>query len=542
MKRQFVVIWGLVGELFLFSESIYGTNSEYDELFYVRPQTITATSSIVDHGYNDPIENQITVQIPSDGIVKSGKMKEDLRYIALTCTGRAGFRGKIDTMGLDIQASEDFPSLFKVDGFGKIVFAEPQPMCTITAPKGRNVWVRIGLQSVKGKYDNIRKYLCLGVRKRGMIDHYESVLFMPSEGDGEHNCSYTYVGVSDKDNDDIELVPLISRYDLSESAYSPVIVGAEVANNNSTLVPEILNKDFDFGSVYKIDVKVEEGAWIEEPCTLTKVANQSWYNYGSLGVGSIRDSNGHLLDNQLVIINSLKNMAYSANGMVWTERDIPSLKNLNGTVYVSTYGNGRWCVAGNGGALYSTDGMEWKAINNPECLENNVMALAFGASMFVAVNKNNSKNIFYRSVNAVDWEPVPGDEFPSNQDIQILCYGGGKWICGTKFGTIYEYDVKNIRWNELIPSEGAGLKSSGSDCWSGACYAYGHFYVIKNDGVVARSVDGKDWEKVVALKDGEFDSWYNITFYNDKLYMFNCKGDRYCSAIFSPNGELALED
>lgn len=536
MNERFASI--SIGVLLFIRQEACGTAWSTDDLNYMKPQTIMATSSLIDYGANNPTDKQISVRFPASLCRKmTTVLKKEDKYLSLTCEGKImRTLGKV-SLPLQITSMETIPNLFTINGNGSLIFAEPEPMCKIRTPMGYNAWVTINLQTVEGHYSDQRKYLALEVKHSGLPNYSGADLFLPDEDEqSEKNRSYTRMPISDADT--LELAPIISKKDMMEY-FEAVKAGSSANNENCTLIPAVLRRQIDFTSLYKIEILSSEDVWLKnEPCNLPRIygGETAWLNRGSLVVRPIReDANSKQISNQLVMISNSGQIAYSSDGIFWKpQRNL----GVSGSYFVSAYGNGKWCIAGDCTPMLSTDGINWKEIDS-ECLTSHVDALGFGGNKFIALRNESGKSEFYQSLDGLDWQELPHKN-SFNEEIRTICYGNGKWICSTANGNVYGYSVKQIQWNKLVHRYGFGLENMAKGVsWTGMCYSHGHFYAVADKGIVVKSENGADWFKIADLDSSIH--WNNITAYNSGLYLFSSDGASYSAAVLPKNGNIAPE-
>lgn len=514
------IMTGMMGSVFLFGTGLYGTTLRSKSIASVAAVEITEKLKIGEEEISAPLS-----QVPRMRACVGGQLKMSKRYADLVCAGEYKTRQSSE-LNLIVEGSNKDSNLFELNDTGDLVFAKPIPMCTIRMPDGRNGWVKIILGNVRNNQcDTYPNYISLGIKKQGEVDYIDRLYIA---GIKQHTS--TYIELLDKEV--VELVPLLSNTDISTEGYTPVVTGSEVYGHKA-----IKNKVnwINFGSIFRIQTKLEKNPWIQDQqCGLANISNGDWINRGMIGVGTIKDK-----DNQLVAINKNGRLASSFDGVHWIDRnyitDVASTGWGNGLVY----GNGIWCAVGLDESCYSIDGARnWISITNENIKNDN--ALAFGNCMFMTVRHHDSGiNSFYSSHNAAIWE-LTGEIL--DDPIYITSYVNGQWICGSRNGNTYWLDESKKFWKRFVPTDNHGLSDiSPSGDWCGGCNAHGYFYVINSTArIIARSIDGKDWEKVATIgKSGEC---CNVTFYNDKLYAFTKDGTLFNAGTFNIGGVLELTE
>ena len=132
-------------------------------------------------------------------------------------------------------------------------------------------------------------------------------------------------------------------------------------------------------------------------------------------------------------------MAYSTNGIEWTQGNMPSSQNWQSVCY----GNGKYVAVGNYNSnimAYSTDGISWTQGTMPS--SQNWQSVCYGNGKYVAVGNYNS-NIMAYSTDGISWTQ---GTMPSSQNWQSVCYGNGKYVAIAS--------ISNIMANLYLPVQG----------------------------------------------------------------------------------------
>lgn len=412
---------------------------------------------------------------------------------------------------LIVDPADKIPNLMTINKDGKIVFAEPKPMCTVRVPKGHTGWIYIELVKLSPQTEACEDYLCLGIRRQG-----ENKIVGPLYSVGDHKSKY--VGLAD--DEVMELVPMLSKTKLSEG-YTGAEAGEEV-NVTGLTIP--IDGIFDFGSVYRINMKYHgDILWVERNCDL---GGSNWYDQGYLDRGPV---NGK--EDQLLIINwGNGQLKSSSDGIHW--EDAGNIHTAIGNTSADNwdvspkYGNGIWCVPRFDGEIRrSTDGAKtWQVAANLGSV--GTYAFTFGDNKFVIVTQDGK---IHTSIDAVNWNHtavVFGIAYG-----RVLGYQKEKRTCNDTTDVFFSADG-----NEWKPTE-SNLPSLliNSQWGSGGIYANGNFYAVDSrtgTGSVLISADGKDWTKIFNFSCGNHN---NVSYLGNKLYMLNVTGTHCHFGLFYPN-------
>ena len=197
-------------------------------------------------------------------------------------------------------------------------------------------------------------------------------------------------------------------------------------------------------------------------------------------------------------------MAYSTDGISWTQGNMPSRQYWKSVCY----GNGKYVAVASLGndptniMAYSTDGISWTEGTMP--ISERWYSVCYGNGKFVAVSGNRS-NIMAYSTDGISWTQ---GNMPSNQSWTSVCYGNGKYIA-VATGTTVAYSTDGINWTEgTLPSDPQ---------WSSVCYGNDKYVSIAGDpgrsSIFAYSTDGIDWTQG-NMPTGN--SWTSVCYGNDK--------------------------
>ena len=155
-----------------------------------------------------------------------------------------------------------------------------------------------------------------------------------------------------------------------------------------------------------------------------------------------------------------------------------------------TFGNGVYVVTGgtggSGSAATSTDGSTWvsRTITNPAA--GNFVALAFGATKFVALNDNGASAI---STNGIVWT-VGGTLPGSSTDWIDITYGNGRFVAISASGDYAVSVDEGTNWTTV----GTTLANMFNTGWIGIEYGQGLFLASRaGSSDWAASQDGLIW-------------------------------------------------
>ena len=198
-------------------------------------------------------------------------------------------------------------------------------------------------------------------------------------------------------------------------------------------------------------------------------------------------------------------MAYSTDGIDWTQGNMPSSQDWRSVCY----GNGKYvAVAYNSNIIaYSTDGISWTEGNMPSSVTY-WWSVYYGKDKYVAVSGNRS-NIMAYSTDGISWTR---GTMPIRSSWYSVCYGNGKYVAVGNT-TNMAYSTDGISWTEgTMPS---------SKTWYSVCYGKDKFVAVSggtngsDSNIMAYSTDGISWTQ------GNMPSstiWYSVC-YGDGKYV-----------------------
>ena len=194
-------------------------------------------------------------------------------------------------------------------------------------------------------------------------------------------------------------------------------------------------------------------------------------------------------------------MAYSTDGINWTEGNMPSNESWNEVCY----GNGKYVAVCNGDIMaYSTDGISWTQGTIPD---ENWESVCYGNGKFVAVAVGNS-NIMAYSTDGISWTE---GTMPTSNYWYSVCYGNDKYVAVAGYGNntnIMAYSTDGISWTQgNMPS---------NQRWQSVCYGNGKYVAICNTNVIsnimAYSTDGISWTQGTMPDE----NWNSVCYGNGK--------------------------
>ena len=202
-------------------------------------------------------------------------------------------------------------------------------------------------------------------------------------------------------------------------------------------------------------------------------------------------------------------IAYSTNGINWVASNLP----ISGHWGMACYGNGKFLIMNhdNDIMVYSTDGITWTQNNMPS--DNYWNSACYGNDKFVAVGNggdatNYISNIFAYSTDGISWTE---GTMPSSQNWRSVCYGNGKFVTVSYRSNIMAYSTDGINW-----TEGTLPINKGQGCHN--VYYADNKYVatIGGGNHIVYSIDGINWTSFdIDLKYGN--RFYEISYGNDRF-------------------------
>ena len=195
-----------------------------------------------------------------------------------------------------------------------------------------------------------------------------------------------------------------------------------------------------------------------------------------------------------VVYNS-RNMAYSTDGINWTQGNMPSSQEW----YSVCYGNGKYIAVANNTNImaYSTDGISWTEGNMPN--SQYWRSVCYGNGKYVAVSYNT--NIMAYSTDGISWTE---GNMPSKTYWQSVCYGNDKFVAVSN-SNIMAYSTDGISWTQ------GNMPTSNS--WRSVCYGDGKYVAVASSNIMVYSTDGISWTQGDMPSS---QSWNSVCYGNGK--------------------------
>lgn len=509
--QKFIKCSALVGLVFSFS-SADGMQPDSEEQGRVR--YVIAERPMLDYGYT-PFPEDEELVAPDSKIWMEGRLTADTRYLGLICTGKCSFGNERD-LSVELIPANAPSRLVALNEYGRIVFAEPQPTCTIKMPKGRDARVQLTLEKIFGKEESITNYFCLGVRGVGAKE-YSHILYT-----ADPSKASIYLDMSDTDL--IELVPLISNQALSEgNGYVPVEINKQVAE---TGVPVPTKGDFDFGSVFRTNLKCSEIPWEKvgqidctEPVSSTSYVNGRFFAVSGNDIYTCSD------------------------GIDWTKHSdvLKDVNELDGGTKIShspvVYSGDRYVVSTSNGTLAtSLNGVDWtfagEDLSSVFAKAGDIKELVnFGNKELLAVTDD---GYLSRSVDGgTNWSLANDtlcSKLSANGNIGTfvsMAYGNDTLVAVTDKGYISISKDKGETWGNATLSLAFLTKNESKV--GDLLFNEGKFYAVSSTAHFACSADGINWNDFGQKMSSESDI-ENVIFGNDKFYIISSTG-KVCAKV-----------
>ena len=191
----------------------------------------------------------------------------------------------------------------------------------------------------------------------------------------------------------------------------------------------------------------------------------------------------------VIVIDNSKYFAYSSDGITWTEVMVSDTSRRWGSV---CYGNGMFvAVTGyTNDFAYSTDGITWTeaTISNTS---RDWRTVCYGNDKFVVVGYNIdsnsdliSGNDFAYSTDGITW--TEGTISSTSRRWTSVCYGNGKFVAVAGSSNYFAYSSDGITWTEVMISDTERY-------WNSVCYGDGKFVAVGTNSYFAYSSDGITW-------------------------------------------------
>ena len=181
--------------------------------------------------------------------------------------------------------------------------------------------------------------------------------------------------------------------------------------------------------------------------------------------------------------NSSACVAYSTDGITWTEGTLPSTKNWN----FVCYGSGKFVMIASASYnnnhsyyAYSTDGVTWTEGELPSYKY--YYGIMYGNGKYIAY----ASNLITYSTDGVTWTDVT----ITGYELKDICYGDGRFVSTTTKG-LYQ-SIDGITWTYLSETTGS------------ITYGIGKYVIIDSDCSVSKvSSDLENWAEG-QIRDDEY--------------------------------------
>lgn len=160
-----------------------------------------------------------------------------------------------------------------------------------------------------------------------------------------------------------------------------------------------------------------------------------------------------------------------------------SSTNISGqALYDIAYGNGRYVIASNFGALYSSPtGAAWTSTSVPGGLLPTLSTVEYLNGHFVALGTYPSTSVVFSSADGQTW--IQNGTVSSH--LRGVAFGNGQYVAVSDNGGVYtSADLQT--WQSQISGTTQHLRA--------VCYAYGFFVAVGDGGTLLTSADGVVWQ------------------------------------------------
>ena len=197
-----------------------------------------------------------------------------------------------------------------------------------------------------------------------------------------------------------------------------------------------------------------------------------------------------------IAFNTTNIMAYSTDGISWTQGTMPSSQYWQSVCY----GNDKYVAVGNTNIMaYSTDGISWTEGNMPNSKD--WRSICYGNDKYVAISYDS--NAMAYSTDGISWTQ---GNMPSSQQWQSVCYGNDKFVAISYDSNAMAYSTDGISWTQgTLPI---------TEEWYSVCYGNGKYVAIaRNTNIMAYSTNGISWTQGTLPITEE---WYSVCYGNGK--------------------------
>ena len=191
----------------------------------------------------------------------------------------------------------------------------------------------------------------------------------------------------------------------------------------------------------------------------------------------------------VIVIDNSKYFAYSTDGITWTEVMVSDTSKRWTSV---CYGNGKYVAVASSSNYfaYSTDGINWTE-GTISSTSRNWKSICYGNDKFVVVGYNTdsnsdliSGNDFAYSTDGITW--TEGTISETSRKRTSVCYGNGKYVAVASSSNYFAYSTDGINWTEVMISDTKRY-------WNSVCYGDGKYVAVGSDSYFAYSADGITW-------------------------------------------------
>lgn len=214
-------------------------------------------------------------------------------------------------------------------------------------------------------------------------------------------------------------------------------------------------------------------------------------------------------------------VAYSNNGITWSNTTIPSLSGINPKI---AYGENKFIAIQNGSNLYaySLDGITW---TNGTLLQTHIRSITYGNDKFVVLTDARLSPNFLYSTDGINWSQTPGI---GGIIWNSVTYGKGKFVAVGTAGNpnvpnpnLVCYSLDGITWTQ-------GSAPATGNSFSNVIYNNGIFVAYQGEysGTSAiYSYDGINWNSQIM----PFTSSYTKVIYTQGLFLAFAQNTIYYS-------------
>jgi hypothetical protein len=195
-------------------------------------------------------------------------------------------------------------------------------------------------------------------------------------------------------------------------------------------------------------------------------------------------------NDKFVAVGDYGKMAYSENGTTWTAVVNSKFGNENNNINAIAYGGGKFVAGGRYGKMaYSLDGIAWTEVESSK-FDDDIFGITYGGGKFVAVG---DKGKMAYSENGTTWTAVTNTTFNNTTKIDAIAYGGGKFVAGGNSNKMAYSSDGGVSWTTVTSSIFTNVTA--------ITYGGGKFVAV-GYGKIAYSSNGEAW--TAAVKNNSF--------------------------------------